>query len=219
MKLKSFGCSFIFGTDLHDDSREYSKATASRHTWPALLAQQYGWDYTCYARPGAGNLEIAERLLSQLTDTEPAVYVVGWTWIDRFSYIGDNDPWLRSFWKSIMPIDTDSKAQIYYQYLHTEMRDKLTTLINIKTAIDALKSSGNRFIMTYMDELMFDTRWNTTPAISMLQGYCEPYMTRFNHKNFLEYSKENGFEISPTQHPLEAAHAAAAELIHSYRLV
>ena len=73
--------------------------------------------------------------------------------------------------------------------------------------------------MTYMDDLMFDTRWNTTPAISALQGYCEPYMTRFDGRSFLEYSRDRGFEISPTLHPLEAAHESAAELILSYNLV
>lgn len=219
MKLKSFGCSFIFGTDLHDDSRLAIKATPSNYSWPALLAKKHGLDYVCYARPGAGNLEIVERLLSQLTDVEPAVYVVGWTWIDRFSYIGDNDEYFKNPWHTIMPIDTDPVAETYYRHLHTEMRDKLTTLLNVRTAIDALQASGNRFIMTYMDDLMFDNRWNTTPAITALQGYCEPHMTRFENRSFLEYAKDQGFEISATQHPLEAAHRSAFELIDSYNLV
>lgn len=216
MKLKSFGCSFIFGTDLHDDSRLCIKATPSNYTWPALLAQQHGWGYTCYARPGSGNLQITERLLTQLVDTEPAVYVVGWTWIDRFDYTSTD---ARHEWRTIMPVDTDSLAQTYYRDIHSEYRDKLTTLMNVKLAIDALKSSGQRFIMTYMDDLMFDQRWNTSPAVSELQRYCEPYMTRFDNKNLLDYAKEKGFEISQTLHPLEAAHKSAAELINSYNLV
>jgi hypothetical protein len=219
MKLKSFGCSFIFGTDLHDDSRLAPKATASNYTWPALLAKKHGWDYTCYARPGAGNLEIAERLLSQLCDAEPAVYVIGWTWIDRFSYTDTHNKWSGSPWHTIMPIDTDDKAEIYYRDIHSEMRDKLTTLLNVRVAIDSLKQHEHRFIMTYMDDLMFDNRWNTTPAICDLQGYCQPHMTQFENKSFLEYSKEKGFEISQTLHPLEAAHQAAFELIDSYNLV
>jgi hypothetical protein len=219
MKLKSFGCSFIFGTDLHDDSRYMAKATYSNYTWPALLAKHNGWEYKCHARPGAGNLEILERLLTQLTDVEPAVYVIGWSWVDRFSYISEQANWFGNPWKTVMPIDADPAAEIYYKHYHSELRDKMTTLINIKTAIDALKVSGNKFIMTFMDELLFDSRWNTTPAISALQGQCEPYMTQFNGKNFLEYSKEKGFEISQTLHPLEAAHQAAFELINSYNLV
>jgi len=217
MKLKSFGCSFIFGTDLHDDGRDLPLPTPSNYTWPALLAQQHGLDYTCYARGGSGNLQISERVLNQLAaDSEPAVYVIGWTWIDRFDY---TDSSARHFWKTIMPVDTDQLAKLYYKDLHSEYRDKLTTLMNIKLTIDSLKASGNQFIMTYMDDLMFDTRWNTSPAVSALQGYCEPCMTQFENKSFLEYSKEKGFEISQTLHPLEAAHQAAFELINSYNLV
>lgn len=219
MKLKSFGCSFIFGTDLHDDSRHAPKATPSNYTWPALLAQHHGWEYTCYARPGAGNLEILERLLSQLTDVEPAVYVVGWSWIDRFSYTAEQHHWWRSPWRTLMPIDTDSVSQTYYRSLHSELRDKFTTLVNIKTAIDCLRQKGQKFIMTYMDDLTFDQRWNTTPAVSELQGYCEPHMTRFDQQNLLEFSRSRGFAVSETQHPLEDAHQAAFELINSYNLV
>lgn len=219
MKLKSFGCSFIFGTDLHDDSRLARKASFSNFTWPALLAQQHGWEYCCYARPGAGNLEIVDRLLSQLTDTEPAVYVVGWTWIDRFSYTSKHDNWWNSPWQSIMPIDTSDMATVYYRDMHSELRDKLTTLLNMRVAIDALKQRGHKFIMTYMDDLVFDQRWNVTPGMSELQGYCQPYMTSFDNQNFLQWSRTQGHEISDTQHPLEAAHQAAAKLINSYNLL
>jgi hypothetical protein len=216
MKLKSFGCSFIFGTDLHDDSRRGLKATPSNYTWPALLAKKHNWDYTCYAKPGSGNLQITEAILNQLTDNESAIYVIGWTWIDRFDYTTTD---VRRSWRTIMPINTDTLAKTYYRDLHSEYRDKLTTLMNVKLCIDALVKSGNKFIMTYMDDLMFDQRWNTSPAVSLLQGQCEPYMTRFNNKSFLEYSKEKGFEISQTLHPLEDAHRAASNLIDSYNLV
>jgi hypothetical protein len=217
MKLKSFGCSFISGTDLHDDGRHLPVPTPSQYTWPALLAQHHNLEYQCYARGGSGNLQIAEKILNQLTiDTDPTIYVIGWSWIDRFDYT-ESTP--RHYWKTIMPIDTDKKADIYYKDIHSEYRDKLTTLMNVKLAIDALKASGNQFIMTYMDDLMFDTRWNTTPAVSALQSYCKPYMTRIDNKSFLEYSKEKGFEISQTLHPLEAAHQSAFEVIDSYNLV
>jgi hypothetical protein len=73
--------------------------------------------------------------------------------------------------------------------------------------------------MTYMDDLTFDQRWNTTPAVTELQGYCKPYMTQFDQANLLEFSRNRGFAISNTQHPLEAAHQAAFELINSYNLV
>lgn len=214
MKLKSFGCSFIFGTDLHDDGRLEPKATPSNYTWPALLARHHSWAYTCYARPGSGNLRILESVLNQLTDVQPAVYVVGWSYIDRFDYTVDPQ-----MWRTVLPVDRDATAETYYKQLHSEYRDKLTTLIYVKTAIDALRASGNKFIMTYMDELMFDTRWNSSPAVSELQRYCEPYMSRFEGKTLVGFAKDHDYPISATNHPLELAHNAAFQIIDSYNLV
>jgi hypothetical protein len=214
MKLKSFGCSFIWGSDLPDDGRNLPRATASRLTWPALLAQDLGYEYECYARPGAGNLQITERLLNQICKDEHSLFVIGWTWIDRFDYNQDKT----HHWKTIMPIDTDHRATVYYRDLHSQYRDKLTTLINIKLAIDTLKQKNCPFIMTYMDELIFETEWHATPSILFLQDYVRPYMTKFNGLTFLDWSKKNNFEISPTLHPLEPAHQAGFELIKSYNL-
>ena len=69
MKLKSFGCSFIFGSDLADGGVD-GYHTASNFTWPALLAQRFGLDYTCYAHPGTGNLRILEQVLKQSADKD-----------------------------------------------------------------------------------------------------------------------------------------------------
>jgi hypothetical protein len=118
-----------------------------------------------------------------------------------------------------MPIDNDQKAQHYYRDLHSQYRDKLTNLVYIKTAIDTLKQKNIPFIMTYMDNILFETQWQFTSAIEYLQNYIKPYMTRFEGRTFLEFSKEKGFPISKTLHPLESAHQAAFELIKSYNLV
>jgi hypothetical protein len=67
--------------------------------------------------------------------------------------------------------------------------------------------------MTCIDELLFDQQWHTTPAVLELQEYISPYITQFEGQTFLDYTKEKGFPISETLHPLEAAHHAAFELI------
>ena len=217
MKLKSFGCSFIYGTDLADDGRQREiLAAPSKLTWPSLLAQKRQWKYECFARPGAGNLQILEQVLNQLADPEPSVYVIGWTWIDRFDYTSTD---ASRPWRTIMPVDTGHTAEVYYKNIHSEYRDKLTTLLNIKTAIDTLQQRKQRFIMTAMDALAFDRRWNTSAAVAELQNYCEPYITSFEGKNFLDWSRSQGFEISSGWHPLEAAHRGAADLVASYNLV
>lgn len=216
MKLKSFGCSLIFGTDLHDDGRDGTWATPSQFSWPALIAKELGYSYECYARPGAGNLQTWEKVINSLTDPSPSLYVIGWTWIDRFDYIrADSTPWPGggARWSTIMPIDTDNLAKIYYRDLHSEHRDKLVSIQCIKSLIDLLKIHGHRFIMTYMDSLVLDQKWNTSPGLIYLQNEIESYLSNFNGKNFVDYSRDRGHEISATMHPLESAHEDAARLV------
>ena len=215
MTLKSFGCSFIFGSDLSDAaSVKGSVVTPSQNTWPAHLARHLGHNYICYARPGAGNLQIAECILNQIVDSNAGdLFVVSWTWIDRFDYIDIHDPWHLGPWTTIMPVDSTKLAKTYYQTLHSEYRDKLTTLMSIRLVIDTLKQKGIEFVMTYMDDLIFDQRWHTSPAVLSLQEYIKPHMTTFDNQTFLEWSRSNNYTISTASHPLETAHCAAADYV------
>jgi hypothetical protein len=220
MKLKSFGCSFIFGSDLADGGTT-GYHTPSNHTWPALLAKEFGLDYTSYACPGVGNLRILEQILNQSSSPEPSLFVVNWTWIDRFDYttekIGtyDNFPQLSASesdaWRTILPVDNSSTAEHYYKNLHSQYRDKLTTLSYIRMAIDTLHSLKIPFIMTFMDDLILETKWHVSPAIEVLQNYVKPYLNTFEGRTFLEWSQRHNFDISPGLHPLEKAHRAAAD--------
>jgi len=227
MTLKSFGCSFIFGSDLADEDVGEPYTLPSQLTWPSLLAKDFGYTYQCHARPGSGNLRILEKVLTQANESNvDDLFVIGWTWIDRFDYTVARteqdhayDLAGNNLWRTVMPVNTDNTASVYYRDLHSEFRDKLTALINVKLAIDTLKQKNISFIMTYMDNLMFSTEWHTTTAIVDLQNYIRPYMTQFENKTFLEFSKEKGFPISETLHPLELAHQTAFELIKSYNLV
>lgn len=213
MILKSFGCSFIFGSELGDNPESLiltdPRNQFSHLTWPALLAQKKGYGYECHARPGSGNLQIAERVLNQCLEVDSEFFIIGWSYIDRFDYCGRKDLWQP--WRTIVPGNDDNLSTIYYQNLHSEYKDKLSTLIYIKTVIDTLLQKNIKFIMTYIDDLMFEKRWHSTPATIELQSYIKPYMTTFDGLNFLDWSRQQGFDISELQHPLEAAHAAAAQ--------
>ena len=221
MILRSFGCSFIFGTDLADDGRGRRYATPSQFTWPSLLAKHKRMDYQCHARPGSGNLQILQRLLDQIhNDNSSCFYVIGWSWIERFDYNNRRTNNQNSnSWKTIMPIDSNSVATNYYRDLHSQYRDKLTSLIYIKSAIDTLQQCKIPFIMTHTDDLLFETQWHTDSSIEYLQDFVSPHIQKFENNTFPEWAKEKDFEISPTMHPLEAAHAAAAEYAIDHFLV
>ena len=215
MKLKSFGCSFIFGTDLPDDGRNGPYATGSHLTWPALVAKQMGYEYQTFARPGSGNLQILERLLCQINLADPAIYVIGWTYIDRFDYVDERlaTPWPGTKWRTLMPIDTNSAAQNYFRTLHSEYSDRLRTLIYIRTALDCLRQHGCQFIMTYIDPLTVCQKWHTTKGSTILFDSVAPVLKNFQGDTFLEWSRQQGHAISDVMHPLEDAHRAAADLI------
>jgi hypothetical protein len=197
MKLKSFGCSFVWGSEMSNADK-----LPSKHTWPALLADHLHMPYQCLARPGSGNLHIAEQILTHVAQ-EPAVFVINWTYIDRFDYVDpSNDQW-----NTIRPGAEDSMAQHYYRNLHSQYRDKLTTLMQIKLCVDALEQAGHEFVMTYMDQLIFETEWHAGPAVLNLQQHIQPHMQQFDGMNMLEYSRGRGHSIGHLAHPLESAHA------------
>jgi hypothetical protein len=178
------------------------------------MAKDLGYNYDCYARPGSGNLQIADRVLSQLADSTPAVYVIGWTWIDRFDYYSSECTWTDGrCWKTLRPNESSEINNTYYRYLHSQFQDKLSSLMTICVVIDSLKQKNLPFIMTYIDELLFETEYHTTPAIITLQNYIKPYMTTFEGQTFLDWSRSKDYRISDTLHPLEDAHVAAGELM------
>jgi hypothetical protein len=216
MKLKSFGCSFTYGSDLHDcDIPQWG---ASQHTWPALLAKNHNLEYECHARPGIGNLQIMNSVIEQCSLRDPSVFVINWSWLDRFDFIIPDS----EYWNTLRP-DGDTKQHcLYYKYFYNQYHTMLTNASYIKTTIDILQSQNIQFIMTVMDTTLFDEvdpGWQDPRSISLLQKEIKPYITWFENKTFLEFSKEKGFPISETLHPLEDAHQAVFELIRSYNLV
>jgi hypothetical protein len=216
----------MFGSDLHDSQKyliEDNKPVPSQYSWPALLAADLNRSYECFASPGAGNFKILEKVLthSTINNNTDTIFVIGWTFIDRYDYIvkeysgGHSDRINNEFWSTIRPTDTNQISNNYYQYLHSQLCDKLKTLTYIKCVVDTLKQNNISFIMTYIDNLIFETKWHVTPAITSLQNYIRPYITTFEDQTFLEFSQKNGFLISENLHPLEDAHQAAFELLQT----
>jgi hypothetical protein len=86
MNILSFGCSMIFGTDLADCIPAGQSQRASTMTWPAIIASKIGSAYQCRSHGGSGNLCILNRVLDSLCAGHSGLYIIGWTFIDRFDY-------------------------------------------------------------------------------------------------------------------------------------
>ncbi len=216
MKVKSFGCSFIFGNELHDDGRDITMTTPSQFTWPALISKELDADYHCFAKPGAGNFRILEQVMHQAGLNEPDVcFVVGWTWIERFDYVvdGNADSKWREHWETVTPTTQSPQTECYYRYFHTELRDKLQSLMIIRMAIDLCRSKKIPLVMTCIDDLLFDKTWHIPVSVTDTQEYVRPFVSDFEGQNFLSWSKSKNYPIGKWLHPLEEAHEAAAALM------
>jgi len=198
MKLTSHGCSFIYGSEL-------SSPTLS---WPAVIAQKLGYAHACWAVPGSGNLQIMESVL--LHAEQGDLCVINWTWVDRFDYVDTAD----ESWQTLRPALDHDHAEYYYRHLHGQYRDILTNLVYISTAIAFLYDRKIPFLMTYMDGILFEQvqpSWHQPNAVDYLQRQIRAHMHDFDGMNFLDWSRQNSFAVSEIWHPLEQAHAAAAD--------
>lgn len=210
MKLKSFGCSFVAGSDLQDNFIiPGPDVIPSNSTWPALLAKYNELDYECHAWPGSGNLKILCDIISQASLNEPAIFVINWTWIDRFDFVNDKEQWT-----TLRPSEDDDLSKNYYKHLHSQIKDMITSIYAVNTAVDFLKERQIHFVMTYMDYLLLehiDANWHDPKYVSVMQNKIKNFLINFDGKNFLDWSLDHGFAVSENWHPLEEAHQAAAD--------
>jgi hypothetical protein len=207
--LKSFGCSFVYGSDLPD----CTDFNCSKLTWPALTADQLDIEYQCHAKPGQGNFKIYADILANSTPQEPSIFVVNWTWIDRFDYVDH-----RESWQTLRPAEENQLQKFYYRNLHSQIRDMIADATYIVATAQHLQELQIPFFMTYMDSLLFekvDANWHNPKYVESLQRKLSSILTDFNSLNFLDWSRANNYAVSKRWHPLEEAHRSAAEYHYS----
>jgi hypothetical protein len=217
MKIASFGDSFIFGSELRDLPDKflpgYNLYETSNLTYPALIAKKLSLEYQCFAYPGAGNQRILNDVLSCIHQNKNQIlYIINWTWINRFDYYNINSEHNFDIWLTVRPsLDNPVKDDFYYKNFHSEMLDKTLSLGHIYQAVCALEQNSCQYVMTYIDNLIFDSQWHATDNILFLQNQIKDKLVNYNGKNFLDWSADNGFKFGKYGHPLEQAHEKAAE--------
>ena len=205
--LFSFGDSFTYGTELKDCVDSFS-----RNTWPALIAQKIGCQYHCFGQGGSGNLQISSGVLQKYSSSSYKnrnFYIINWTWMDRFDYV-DIDSGL---WKTINPRHENQLSHFFYKHLDSHPWNILRNLQMIYCTIKFLESNACEFFMTCLDNDLLNKNYDMqfTPLISDLQNIVRPYIHMIEDADFYTWSVEKKFSLGPDGHPLEDAHAAAAE--------
>jgi hypothetical protein len=199
MKVLTFGCSFMSGEEL----------SSPNAAWSAQIAKQLSLPHVNHARAGIGNLQILHQILCH-ADPDSCC-IINWSWIDRFDFCSSTT----ERWETIRPSLEHPAADFYYRNLHGQYQDMLNTLIYINSAMDFLDHLGARYLMTYIDPLIFETvdpTWHDPVAVSRLQNPVRHRLHDFQGDTFLNWSRAR-FAVSEKWHPLDEAHAAAAGLM------
>jgi len=207
-KLKSFGCSFFYGSELHDINLDHT-LSPSDSTWPALIAKQLNFEYECWARPGQGNFKIYCDILAHSYRNDDSVYIINWTWIDRYDYVDSQERW-----NTLRPSQENELQDFYYRNLHSQINDMISSASWIVSAAEHLRSLGCLFVMTYMDYNLLtpvDPNWHDPRYLEILQLKLKDILKSFDGLNFLDWSRQHNYKISDSWHPLESAHRAAAD--------
>jgi len=205
--LKSFGCSFIYGSELPGEY--YDPCRLSIFSWPSLIAKQLKITHECYALPGVGNFKIYCDILSNSFYNEQSIFLINWTWIDRFDFVNQKE-----IWNTLRPAEATDLEKFYYRNLHSQLCNMISSASYIVSAAEHLRSLNCPFIMTYMDYSLLkpiNPNWHDPRYLEVLQKKLKEILVDFDGKNFLDWSRKNNFAISKLWHPLEAAHQAAAE--------
>ena len=219
--IAGFGDSFIYGTEIPGNADGLSGS------WPALISKKLNCHYVCNARAGVGNEQIAQQIYSYINknSVKDTVFVINWTWIGRWDvHLSVADKWI-TLGPSCVPLNlqrqlknfltADESDQLLHQFqqnLNSLLGHKFRNLQAIYAVHSLLKRLGAATIITSMDSELFNREWHVPEYIKVLQNEIEPDLLTFEGKNFLDWSRDRGFEITDAWHPLEPAHKAAGEL-------
>lgn len=220
-KIVSFGDSFVWGSEQKNNDD-------GSLGWVGRAAKNLGCTYNTRARPGCGNDYIAQQIYSWFSSntSQDTLAVINWTWISRWDcYIVDHKTWI-TLGPSCVPLNLKelvdkTQANDMVEFYRTRINagilwNKFRNLQTIWAAQSFLKQKNITNIQTYMDYDLFDMACEhdglTPDYINELQKLVYPEMQLFDNKNFVDWSRQNGFTVTKSMHPLEDAHIAAAAL-------
>ena len=216
-KIISFGDSFVFGSELKNNPN-------GNQSWIGRAANNLKVAYHTCAVPGCGNDHVARQIYSYFSNNSAVdtLAVINWTWMNRWDfYITEHETWI-TLGPTCVPdklkhlvdkTEAEDLIEFYQDRANSSLLwNKFRNLQTIYAVQSYLKSQGILNIQTYMDDHLFNTEYHAPDYVQQLQDLVRPEMSSFEGKNFVDWSRDQGFSVTDTLHPLENAHMAACEL-------
>jgi hypothetical protein len=218
-QIVSFGDSFVFGSEQKNNDD-------GALGWIGRAAGKLGCEYHTSSVPGCGNDHIARQIYTWFSknSAKDTLAVINWTWMNRWDfYIVEHETWI-TLGPTCVPeklkhLVERTQAQDMIDFYKTRANssiawNKFRNLQTIYAVQSYLKQKNINAVQTYMDYELFDQTYHAPDYIQELQALVKPAMQLFEGKNFVDWSRNNGFEVTPApgDHPLESAHIAACDL-------
>lgn len=240
MILVAGGDSFIWGAELAD-CRHGGSGGYSRKTFSALLAEDI--EYHCAAYPGNANNAISRSVMSACESLVDVGVVVNWTFPQRYDFRFNYDtltatsPWfsIHSHYSTAKVIDNIKNSElikdfskVFYKHVgNNEYYEIYTTLKEILFLQLYLKSERIPYLFTTADNSYYEHENYLRSKDQHLEilynqidwdnWYFFPKGTAASEtltpRGFYQWALENKYSVGNYGHPLEQAHADAAELI------
>jgi hypothetical protein len=216
-KIVGFGDSFVFGSELKNNNN-------GSQSWIGQATKNLGFGYQTHAVPGCGNDHIARQIYSHFASNscQDTLAVINWTWMNRWDfYIVEHETWI-TLGPTCVPdklkhlvdqTEAEDMVEFYQDRANSSLLwNKFRNLQTIYAVQSYLKSQNILNIQTYMDDQLFNTEYHAPDYVQQLQNLVGPEMQLFEGKNFVDWSRDQGFSVTDTLHPLEDAHLAACKL-------
>lgn len=179
--LVSGGDSFVWGSELSDQTTSYSEST-----FPALLAKQFNLSYICSAWPSNANNAITRMSLAQchqlIQQNKKIVVLIMWTFSSRFEFrFNYNTRQKISPWYSISPWTTLDDTTHILEHFKTDNKDiEYQQIKNIKTAQESGVANFAKLFNKDVGNSEYYELYSTFKEIVFMQNYLKvnniPYL-------------------------------------------
>ena len=198
-----FGDSFIYGAEL--DNRI--------NAWPGVLNTMTDYQVVSFARPGASNSWICNKVVEKCLEQMPQIVIVAWSTADRYEFF------TKDYHSKCFNIN-DSNSIPFVKQLYSEYHNSIGKFIEwIYQAVllqNFLENQGIDYLFVNafgIDDILTKNKQNEyfQKTLSYLNTDC---FAGWPDENFIDWSR--GSDVGPKGHFLEQGHQQVAKKLHSY---